>query len=137
MIVRPGVTTVPGEAGSTLQKVAPGRMLLSFGGILAALAAASCCVLPFTLFVLGVSGAWIGSLTALEPYRPIFVALAVGSLAAGYYAVYRKPNHAACTAGSYCASPASDRIAKIGLWTGSALIAVALGFPYVMRYFLA
>jgi len=41
--------------------------LLAAGGILAALGAASCCVVPFPLFMLGVSGAWIANLTALEP----------------------------------------------------------------------
>jgi mercuric ion transport protein len=50
---------------------------------LAALGAASCCVIPFALFVLGVSGAWIGNLTALEPYQPIFVALAVAFIGCG------------------------------------------------------
>ena len=37
------------------------------GGILGALAASSCCILPLALFMLGISGAWIGNLTA----RPI------------------------------------------------------------------
>jgi MerT mercuric transport protein len=43
--------------------------LLAVGGILGALGAASCCVIPFALFLAGVSGAWIGNLTALEPRR--------------------------------------------------------------------
>ena len=34
--------------------------LLAVGGILGALGAASCCVIPFALFLAGVSGAWIG-----------------------------------------------------------------------------
>lgn len=111
-------------------------MLLSFGGILAALAAGSCCVLPFALFFAGVSGAWIANLTALKPYQPLFVAITLVCLGAGYYAVYRKPKAAQCTEGSYCASPVSDRLAKIGLWVASVLVVVALGFPYVARFFL-
>jgi mercuric ion transport protein len=43
------------------------RLAIS-GGALAALGAASCCVVPFALFALGISGAWIGNLTALAPY---------------------------------------------------------------------
>jgi hypothetical protein len=36
-------------------------------GILSAIGASICCVGPLLLLALGVSGAWIGSLTALEP----------------------------------------------------------------------
>jgi mercuric ion transport protein len=136
MTVRTEFATIPGEAEATPQKPAAGRVLLSLGGILAALAAASCCVLPFALFVAGVSGAWIANLTALKPYQPIFVGLTLACLGAGYYAVYRKPRAAECVEGSYCANPTSGRIAKIGLWVASGLIVVALGFPHVARLFL-
>src|SRR5260370_42366469 len=102
--------------------------LMSLGGILAALGAASCCVVPFVLFTLGISGAWISNLTALAPYQPIFAAITIGFLGYGFYLVYRKPN-AACADGSYCAKPSSGRIAKIGLWTATILVIVALGFP--------
>lgn len=109
--------------------------LLSVGGILAALGAASCCVVPFALFLLGVSGAWIGNLTALEPYQPIFAAVALGFIGYGTYLVYWKPK-AACVDGSYCAQPASSRMAKIGLWSAGALVVIAIGFPYLIRAFL-
>lgn len=39
--------------------------LVAAGGILGALAASSCCIIPLVLFSLGISGAWIGNLTAL------------------------------------------------------------------------
>jgi mercuric ion transport protein len=109
--------------------------LLSVGGILAALGAASCCVVPFALFMVGVSGAWIGHLTALEPYQPAFAAIAVGFVGYGAYLVYRKPE-AACAEGSYCARPGSGRLARIGLWSAAALLVAAVGFPYVIRLFL-
>ena len=136
MTVRADVTTIPSTAEAPAAKPPAGRVLLSVGGIVAALAAASCCVAPFVLFVAGVSGAWIANLTALKPYQPIFVGLTLACLGAGYYAVYRKPRAAECVEGSYCANPVSDRIAKVGLWTASVLIVVALGFPYVARLFL-
>src|SRR5579863_4777106 len=109
--------------------------LASVGGILAALAAASCCVVPFALFTLGISGAWISNLTALEPYQPIFAAVTFGFLGYGFYLVYRKPK-VACADGSYCAKPSSGRIAKIGLWTATVLVIVALGFPKLAPLFL-
>jgi mercuric ion transport protein len=98
-------------------------------GEFGALAASSCCVLPFALFTLGIGGAWIGNLTALAPYQPYFVALALAFLAGGLVLVHRKPA-AACGEGSYCARPASDRVAKAGLWTSAALISLALARPY-------
>lgn len=109
--------------------------LASIGGILAALGAASCCVVPFALFMLGVSGAWISNLTALEPYQPMFAAVAFGFLGYGFYLVYRRPK-VACAEGSYCAKPGSGRTAKIGLWTATILVVVALGFPRLAPLFL-
>lgn len=50
----------------------------------AAVAASACCTVPLLLVSLGVGGAWVGSLTASEPYRPLFVVLAIGAL--GYVA---------------------------------------------------
>jgi len=87
------------------------------------------------LFILGVSGAWIGNLTALEPYRPVFAAIAAVCLAYGFYLVYRRPK-IACAEGSYCASPSSSRFAKIGLWTALVLVLVAVGFPHIAVLFL-
>jgi mercuric ion transport protein len=109
--------------------------LLSVGGILAALGAASCCVIPFALFLVGVSGAWIGNLTALEPFQPVFAAVALGFIGYGAYLVYWKPR-AACADGSYCARPEAGRAAKIGLWSAGVLVVIAVGFPYVARTFL-
>jgi mercuric ion transport protein len=109
--------------------------LVSVGGILAALGAASCCVVPFALFTLGISGAWISNLTALEPYQPIFAAITFAFLGYGFYLVYRKPK-GECAEGSYCASPRSDRTVKIGLWAATVLVVIALGFPRLAPFFL-
>lgn len=70
--------------------------LLSVGGIVAALGAATCCVLPFALFFAGISGAWIGNLTAFEPYQPVFITIALACLGYGFYLVYRRPKAAEC-----------------------------------------
>lgn len=103
--------------------------LLAAGGLLAALGASSCCILPLVLFGLGVSGAWIGNLTALALYQPAFVAVAVAFLTFGFWQVYRQPK-AACAPGSSCARPGSNRIARIGLWAAAVLVLAAVTFPY-------
>jgi mercuric ion transport protein len=99
------------------------------GGILGALAASSCCILPLTLFMLGVSGAWIGNLTALAPYQPIFLASTAGCLGVGYFLVYRQPK-VVCADGS-CARQLSKRGVKAVLWATTALVLAAVAFDYL------
>lgn len=110
--------------------------LFAGGGALGALAMSSCCILPLVLFSLGVSGAWIGNLTALYPYRPVFLAITAVFLAGGFYTAYRKPRAAACEPGSYCRAPVSARINRIVLWSATALVIVALAFPYAVPLLL-
>ena len=100
------------------------RDILAAGGVLGAIAASSCCIAPLVLFGLGVGGAWIGNLTALAPYQPIFVAVTLGFLSAGFWQVYRK-------AGNPCAQPARNRVVKVALWSATILVAAAMAFPFV------
>lgn len=106
------------------------QRLLAIGGILGALAASSCCIAPLVLFSLGVSGAWIGTLTALAPYQPLFVAATVAILGYGFYLVYRKPNEA-CAEDGACARPLPNRFVKLGLWTATLLVTAAFAFNYI------
>jgi len=53
------------------KKTGSGALLV---GGLTALLASTCCLGPLVLVALGFSGAWIGNLTVLEPYRPYFMA---------------------------------------------------------------
>jgi mercuric ion transport protein len=64
------------------------------GGVLGALAASSCCMLPLLLFTLGASGPWIGTLVRLAPYQPYFIAVAVGCLGCGYWLLHRSSTRA-------------------------------------------
>ena len=105
------------------------KSVLTGGGVLGALAVSSCCIVPLVLFSLGITGAWIGGLTALYPYKWYFFVPAAAFIAAGFYKVYRKPDASACAAD--CAAPISDRINKIALWSSTALVLAALAFPYV------
>lgn len=62
-----------------------GSSALFIGG-LAAILASTCCLGPLVLVALGLSGAWIGNLALLEPYRPFFIA---GSVVALIFAARR------------------------------------------------
>lgn len=109
--------------------------LIAAGGILGAIAASSCCIVPLVLFSLGISGAWIGQLTALSPYKPIFITITLGFLGYGYWLVYRKPK-TACADGEACARPLPNVIVKTGLWLATALILLALAWPYLVPLIL-
>ena len=112
------------------------KNLLASGGALGAIAMSSCCVLPLVLFSLGVTGAWIGNLTVLYPYKLYFFVATAGFLSVGFWKIYRKPEAAEFSEGSYCASPASDKLIKTALWSSTVLVAAALVFPYAAPLFL-
>jgi mercuric ion transport protein len=120
-----------GAEGDTGRKAG----IAAAGGVLGAVASSSCCIVPLVLFALGMSGAWIGNLTALAPYQPIFIGVTVVFLATGYYLVYRKPA-VPCGEGDVCAQPLPRRAVKLTLWIATALVASAIAFPYLARALL-
>jgi mercuric ion transport protein len=109
-----------------------GRTALMTGGF-AAILASTCCLGPLVLVALGFSGAWIGNLTALEPYRPIFIGAALVALFFAGRRVFRPA--AACKPGEVCAIPQVRRIYRVVFWIVAALVLVALAFPYVLPFF--
>jgi mercuric ion transport protein len=111
---------------------AAGRSALYAGG-LAAILASTCCLGPLVLLMLGVSGAWIGNLTALEPYRPLFIAAAVGALFFAYRQIFRPA--VACKPGEVCAVPQVRTTYKALFWLVAALILIAVSFPFVAPLF--
>ncbi len=108
--------------------------LIAVGGILGAVGASTCCIVPLVLFSLGVSGAWIGRLTSLSPYQPIFIAITVGFLGYGYWLVYRKPK-VACADDATCARPLPNRLVKSALWLATALVLLAIAWPFIVPIF--
>lgn len=102
-------------------------------GIVAAIVASVCCVAPLVLLALGVSGAWIGSLTALEPYRPIFVALTLLFLGLSFRKLYLVPQ--VCAPGTRCPDPLSTRRQRIVFWVISLLVLSLLAVPWVAPLF--
>lgn len=104
--------------------------IVAAGGFLGALAMSSCCIVPLVLFSLGVGGAWIGNLTALAPYQPIFLVITTLFLGYGYYLVYRKPK-TDCVESEACARPLPNRMVKASLWIATALALAAMAFPYL------
>src|SRR6202011_6217662 len=110
------------------------QTLMAAGGLLGALAASSCCILPLALFGLGVSGAWIGNFTRLAPYQPCFIAATIALLGYGYWLVYRA-SKLACADSEACARPLPNRFVKAGLITATVLLIAALGVDFLSPLF--
>jgi mercuric ion transport protein len=117
-----------GKSGS--DQTGSGALLV---GGLAAVLASTCCLGPLVLVVLGLSGAWIGNLTRLEPYRPFFIAGALVALLFAGRRIFRPAE--ACQPGELCAVPRTRRVYKTIFWIVSALVLVALVYPYVAKFF--
>ena len=111
------------------------QKLVAAGGILGAIAASSCCIAPLMLFSLGVSGAWIGNLTALAPYQPYFIAATLACLGYGYWLVYR-PSEVACAEGAACARPLPNHFVRAGLVLATILVGGAIGVDLIGPYLL-
>ena len=62
-----------------------------WASVAAAIVGSVCCVGPLVLLMLGISGAWIGQLTALEPYRPIFIGVSAIFMVLAFRQLYIVP----------------------------------------------
>ncbi len=103
-------------------------------GAVAAVLGSLCCVGPLVLLSLGVTGAWIGHLTALEPYRPVFIGVTVLFLALAFRRLYLVPQ--VCEPGTPCADPRTRRLQRTLFWLVSAVLLALLAAPWVAQWFL-
>lgn len=125
------VVAAASAAAGNARGSAAKKAVVSLGGVLGALAASSCCIVPLALFSLGVGGAWIGNLTALAPYQPIAVAVTVVFLGSGFYLVYGRGKARGCETEGGCTTPKSDRLVKAVLWLSTLLVGAAVAFNFV------
>lgn len=110
------------------------------GGVTAAFLASLCCVGPLLFVTLGLGA---GLASTFEPLRPLFGVVMLGSLAAGFWAVYgrqRVPapvpdcsrfdgDDPACRPAGACASPVRRRRDVAILWSATALALIVWTFP--------
>lgn len=100
------------------------------GGALAAIAASTCCLGPLIMVSLGIGGAWISNLTLLEPFRPLFIGIALLCMVLAFRKIYHAPATEACTPGTLCALPETNTAHRTLFWGVSFLILIALAYPY-------
>jgi len=115
-----------------MAKTTEGRGTLLVGGV-AAILASTCCLGPLVLLMLGIGGAWIGNLTALGPYRPIFMGVAGVALLVAYRRIFRPATE--CLPGEVCAVPQVRTTYKALFGLVLVLLVLAAGFPFVLPYF--
>src|SRR6516164_586900 len=126
--MQPQAMTIKDEHAAS--NSARGPAWMAVGGLLGALAASSCCLLPLVLFGLGVSGAWIGNFTRLAPYQPYFIAVTIACLGYGYWLVYRS-SKVVCADGEACERPLPNWLVQFGLIAATVLVAAAIGFNFL------
>ncbi len=95
---------------------------------LAAIGASVCCVGPLVLLAMGIGGTWISTLTALEPYRPVFIGITLLFLFMVFRKLYILPRQ--CAPDDACALPGTLRNQRIIFWLVSIVLIALLAFPY-------
>jgi mercuric ion transport protein len=96
-----------------------------WAGVGAAVIGSVCCVGPLVLLTLGVSGAWIGQLTALEPYRPLFIVVMALFMGLAFRQLYLVPQR--CVSDEPCAAQRRQRII---FWVVLAGLTALISFPW-------
>lgn len=105
---------------------------LAAGGLLAAIVASTCCVLPLVLGSLRVGGALVAGLGVLAPYQTVFRLAAIAMLGGGLWLTYtRKP---VLADGAACVPSRSAGWTKRVLWAGTAVLSVVLSEPVWARW---
>jgi mercuric ion transport protein len=103
------------------------------GGVLAGIGASACCVGPLLLVSLGVGGAWISHLTALEPYRPAFIVLTVLFLGLAFRKLYLVPQ--TCAKEDNCVADRTRHVQRIFFWILVPVSVALVASPWVLPIF--
>jgi len=98
------------------------------GGVMAAIGASVCCVGPLLLLSIGVSGAWIANLTALEAYRPIFITAVIIAFAFAGWKLFRTEQK--CDPSTACAVPVVRQRRQIVFMIAASIALLLITSPY-------
>ena len=113
---------------NTTMKNSKGTKVTLIAGVIAGLTASACCAGPLILLMLGISGSWIGNLSVLEPFRPIFIILAIGLLFLAYRKIFLKQQN--CSIDTACATSNGQKTQKTLFWATTLIILLSIAFPW-------
>ena len=103
------------------------------GGVLAGIGASACCVGPLLLLSMGIGGAWIAHLTALEPYRPVFIVLTALFLGWTFWKLYLVPQ--ICAVGDSCIADRTRKAQRILFWVLLPVVILLVVSPWILPLF--
>jgi mercuric ion transport protein len=104
-------------------------------GAVSALGASTCCVLPLALVSMGLGGAWIAQLRALERFQWVFIGLAAAAFGYAFYRLYLRP--APCAPDAACVAPETRRRQRIAFWVTLVTAKAILLAPFYVPYLVA
>lgn len=111
----------------------PGVRGSLIAGALAAIGASVCCVGPLVLLALGIGGAWVSNLTAVEPVRPFLISVALLFLGLAFRRLYLVP--VTCEPGTPCADPRTLARQRVIFWLVAVTLVVLLALPLAAPLF--
>ena len=103
------------------------------GGMLASIGASACCVGPLLLLSLGIGGAWIANLAALEPYQPVFIALVLMFLGLAFRQLYLVKQ--SCSSEANCAVDRTRKAQRLIFWITAPMMLGLVALPWLMPLF--
>jgi len=101
--------------------------LSAAGGIIAAIVASLCCIVPVLWVFFGVSSN--AAFSMFEVSRPYFIGVTVVLIGLSFYFTYRK-REVKCDDGT-CKVVRASRWNRIGLWSATIIAGIAIAVPYL------
>lgn len=102
-------------------------------GALAAIGASICCFGPLVLLLMGIGGAWVANLAALEPVRPFFMGATLLFIALAFRRLYLVPQ--VCEPGTPCVEPRVVGRQRLMFWIVVVILAGLLAVPWMAPLF--
>lgn len=128
---RPDAPSLQPAGGAAKKDLSLGLIVLA---VASSIIASTCCVIPLVLVLVGITGAWMVNLTSLQPYTPIFTAIALGALGwAGYLIFFKPAQTCAFPGGATCDT--TRRYTKWIFLACALFIAALLSVPLIAPFF--
>jgi mercuric ion transport protein len=104
------------------------KFLSIAGSVISAIIGSICCIGPIVAGAVGLgSGAFF---LKFEPYRPLFIAIALLAIGFGFYSIYFKRPKVKCDDGE-CRVEVPSKFSKISLWLTTVIVLSIIFFPYL------
>lgn len=130
-------SVLPAEAVQNVAASAPAKPTAAgkpiAAGVLAGIAGSVCCVGPLVLVTIGVGGAWVSQLVAMQAWSPLFIGLAALSFGVAARKLFFAPK--VCAPGTPCADPRTLRNQRVVFAIVTPLVAALLAFPLYAKWF--